>query len=108
MKLSVILWLLLGLSSCAHVHEPRTLSEVKGNWDCLRYQEGVSWKQVISTLGEPEIAPLPEAGTDLSRNARVFTDGAVILYLERREVQEEGKTRFQEAVTGLEVCKKKK
>ena len=108
MKISAIFLLFLGLTSCAHIQEPRTLAEVKENWDCLRYEPGVGWKQVTSTLAEPDVTPLPEPGTDLGRNARVFTGKVIVFYLERREVQEGGRTRFQEVVTDLDLCAKKK
>jgi hypothetical protein len=107
-NLGIFLLLIIGLASCAHIQEPNTLTEVKENWDCLRYENGIGWKQVTSILQEPDITPLPEPGTDLSRNVRVFTGKVVIFYLERREVQEGGKTRFQEIVTDLDLCKRKK
>jgi hypothetical protein len=58
-------------------------------------------------MGSPDIAPIPEPGTDLSKNARIYKDETIIFYTEMREVKEEGKVRFQEVVTNIEICKKK-
>jgi hypothetical protein len=108
MRLSAIFLFFLGFTSCAYLQEPRTLAEVKKDWDCLRYEKGAAWNQVASALAEPDIAPLPEPGSDMSRNVRLFTGTAAIFYLERQEVEEGGKTRFREVVTGLDLCKRKK
>ncbi len=108
MRLSAFFLVFLGFTSCATMQEPRTLAEVKKDWDCLRYEKGAGWNQVASALAEPDIAPIPDSGTDMSRNSRVFTGTAAIFYVERQEVEEGGKTRFREVVTGLDLCKRKK
>jgi len=47
----------MGVTSCAHLQEPQTLSEVKAALDCIPYEKGVSWKQIVSTLKDPDLAP---------------------------------------------------
>ncbi len=67
----------------------------------------MSWNQVSRAMGPPDIAPVPEPGPDLSKNTRIYEDKIVIFYLEMREIKEEGKVRFEEVVTGMDICKKK-
>ena len=56
------------------------LSPVKEGLSCLEYQEGMDWDQVPNKLGPPDILPKPEAGTDLSQNARGYNElkGSII------------------------------
>lgn len=95
------------LTSCATIQKPKTLDQVRADLDCIEYKEGIDWKQIPQKIGSPDIAPLPEPGTDLSSNTRVYENKIIIFYIERQEVKEEGKVRFQEAVTKIEVCKEK-
>ena len=97
----------MGVTSCAHLQEPQTLSEVKAALDCIPYEKGVSWKQIVSTLKDPDLAPLPEPGTDLTKNARIYRDGVIVIYVESQEVTEGDRVRFQEAVTHMDLCRKK-
>lgn len=108
MKRYVILFIIIiGLSSCTTLQQPKTLSQIKSELDCIQYKEGMSWNQVSQVMSPPDIAPIPEPGTDLSKNTRIYKDKKIIFYIEMREVKEEGKVRFQEVVTNIEFCKKK-
>ena len=95
------------LTSCATIQKPKTLDQVRTGLDCIEYKEGIDWKQIAEKFGNPDIAPLPEPGTDLSSNTRVYENKTIIFYTETQEVTEGGKVRFQEAVTKIEVCKEK-
>ncbi len=106
-RLTILFLIPILLTSCSYFQQPKTLGQVKADLDCIPYERGMSWKQISERLGAPEITPLPETGTDLSRNERGYTNKVVIFYIERKEVKEGGKVRFYEVVTGLEVCKKK-
>jgi hypothetical protein len=103
----ILFIIIVGLSSCATLQQPRTLSQIKSELDCIQYKEGMSWSQISQVMGHPDIAPIPEPGTDLSKNTRIYKDKTIILYIEMREIKEEGKVRFQEVVTNIEFCKKK-
>ena len=108
MKRYVILFIIIiGLSSCTTLQQPKTLSQIKSEFDCIQYKEGMSWNQVSQVMSPPDIAPIPEPGTDLSKNTRIYKDKIIIFYIEMKEVKEEGKVRFQEVVTNIEFCKKK-
>lgn len=93
--------------SCKPFEKPKTLDQVKEYLDCTRYEKGISWKQISEKLGPPDIAPLPEPGTDLAKNARIYKDKTIIFYTERQEIREGDKVRFQEVVTDIEACKEK-
>ena len=103
-RLSVLLLLALLLTSCTN---QMALSQVKEGVSSLEYQAGMDWDQVANKLGPPDIFPKPEAGTDLSQNARGYNDTVVIFYTKRKQVKEDGKIRFKEVVYKIEVCKKK-
>ena len=108
MKRYVILFIIIiGLSSCTTLQQPKTLSQIKSEFDCIQYKEGMSWNQVSQVMSPPDNAPIPEPGTDLSKNTRIYKDKIIIFYIEMKEVKEEGKVRFQEVVTNIEFCKKK-
>jgi hypothetical protein len=103
-RLSVLLLLALLLTSCTN---QMALSQVKEEVSCLEYHAGMDWDQVANKLGPPGILPKPEAGTDLSQNARGYNDMVVIFHTKREQVKEDGKIRFKEVVYKIEVCKKK-
>jgi hypothetical protein len=108
MKRSAIFFLItIFITSCSYVQHPKTFGQVKADWDCIPYKGGMRWTQISERLGAPDIAPLPETGTDLSRNTRGYINKVVIFHLERQEVKEAGKVRFYEVVTDIEVCKEK-
>ena len=105
--LAAFLVLAIALTSCAYFQHPQTVGQVKEALDCIPYGKGMGWKQISEKFGEPDFAPLPEPGPDLSRNTRAYKDMWMILYVERQEVKEGEKVRFQEVVTDMEICKKK-
>ncbi len=106
-RLTILFVILIALSSCTTFQKPTTLGQVKSALNCIQYKEGMSWNQVSQAIGPPDIAPIPEQGTDLGKNTRIYEDKILIFYVEMREVKEEGKLRFQEIVTNIEVCKEK-
>lgn len=95
------------LTSCATFQKPKTLEEVRANLDCIEYKDGIVWKEIVEKFGNPDNAPLPEPGTDLTKNARVYKDHTVIFYASLQEIKEEEKIRFHEVVNKIEVCKEK-
>lgn len=103
----VVLLGVILLTSCATFQEPKTLSHIKTNLDCIEYKEGINWGQISGRFGTPDVAPLPEPGTDLSRNTRIYKDKVIIFYTERQEVKEGERVRFHEAISKIELCKEK-
>ena len=106
-RLTILFIILIALSSCTTLQKPTSLGQVKSTLNCIQYKEGMSWNQVSQAIGPPDIAPIPETGPDLTKNTRVYKDKVVIFYIEMKEIKEDGKVRFQEVVTGMDVCKKK-
>ena len=106
-RLTILFIIAIALSSCAALQESATLGQVKSGLNCVQYKEGMTWNQVSQVMGSPDIAPIPEPGTGLSKNARIYKDTTFIFYTELKEVKEEGKVRFQEVITNIEFCKKK-
>ena len=106
-RLAILFIIVIALSSCTTLQAPTTLSQVKSGLNCIQYKEGMIWNQISQVMGPPDIAPIPEPSTDLSKNTRIYRDKIIIFYIEMREVKEEGKVRFQEVVTNIEFCKKK-
>lgn len=102
-RLSVLLLLVLLVTSCAN---QMALSPVKERGSCLEYQAGMDWDQVANKLGPPGTFPKPGAGTDLSQNARGYSDMVVTFHTKREQVNENGKIRFKEVVYKIEVCNK--
>jgi len=106
-RLAILFAIAIVLSSCTTLQKPATLGQVKSRLDCIQYKEEMSWNQVSQGMGTPDIAPIPEPGTDLSKNTRIYEGKIIIFYMEMKEVTEEGTVRFREVVTNVEVCKKK-
>ena len=103
------LFLLVALlvPSCAHIPPSQTLEEMKAGYLCLRYEDGMEWKQIQEAFRDPDMVPLPGPGGDLSRNSRGYARTAVIFYVETKEVQDGERVRFREMVTHMDLCKKK-
>lgn len=106
-RLTILFVIVMALSSCTTLQQPTTLGQVKSTLNCIQYKEGMSWNQVFQAMGPPDIAPIPEPGPDLSKNTRIYKDKIIIFYIEMKEVMEEGRVRFREVVTNIEVCKEK-
>ena len=106
-RLAIFFLLVTALTSCANFQPPQTLDRIKADLECIPYQKEMGWKEISAKLGEPDLVPLPEPGTDLSRNARGYSGKVVIFYTGSKEVEEGGKVRFQEIITNLEICRKK-
>ena len=95
------------LSSCAMFQKPKTLEEVKVNLACVEYTDGMEWVKILKRLGDVDVAPLPEPGSNLQANTRVYVNTMVIFFVENREFKRDGKTRFHEITNKIEVCKEK-
>jgi hypothetical protein len=106
-RLAILFVIIVGIGSCTTLRQPKTLGQIKSELDCVQYKEEMSWNQASQMMGPPDIAPIPEPGTDLSKNTRIYRDKTIIFYIDMREVKEEGTVRFQEVVTNVEFCKKK-
>lgn len=106
-KLSFFVLMAIYLTSCATFQKPVTPDEIRAKLDCLEYKEGISWKNTAEKFGKPDFVPLPEPGTDLSKYVRGYKDKVIIFHVERQEFKEDGKTRFHEVITRIEVCKEK-
>jgi hypothetical protein len=66
----------------------------------------VRWKIIKTAFGEPDFAPLP-SGESLSKNARVYQDKVVIFHTELNKIKVNGKTRYEEVISRVEICKQK-
>ena len=106
-RLTILFIIVIALSSCTTLQKPTTLGQVKSTLNCIPCKEGMSWNQISQVMGPPDIPTIPEPGPDLSKNTRIYEDKIIIFYVEVREVKEEGKVRFQEVVTNIEVCREK-
>jgi hypothetical protein len=106
-RLAILFLLVIALTSCANLQPPQTLDRIKADLECIPYQKEMGWKEISAKLGDPDLVPLPEPGTDLTKNARGYSGKVVIFYTGIKEVEEESKVRFQEIVTTLEICRKK-
>lgn len=104
---AVVLLISIVLSSCASFQKPRTLDQVKASLACVEYTEGVEWRRISESLGSVDVAPLPEPGSNLQSNTRVYKNKWVIFSVENQEFNENGKTRFREIAKKIEVCVEK-
>jgi len=108
MKRFVMIFLMaIFVTSCAHLQSTKSLEQVKADLDCILWKKDIEYKQISDKFGSPDIAPLPEPGTGLGRNTRVYRNKTIIFYTELQEFKEGEKVRFHEVVTGIEVCKGK-
>ncbi len=107
-RFAIFFVIVITLTSCTILQKPpKTLEQVKAGLDCIEYKEGMDWNQISDKFSTPPITPLPEPGTDLSKNARGYKNMTIIFYTERREVKVGEKVRFHEVVNKIEVCKEK-
>jgi hypothetical protein len=84
----------------------RRLDEVKAGLECISYREDLAWEQVINSLGDVDIAPIP-GPESLFKNARIYKRRVVIFQVETKETVEAGRSKFVEVVKGLEICREK-
>jgi hypothetical protein len=106
MRSAIVLLLAFSLMSCVSPNS-QTLTELKMNLKCIEMQNGLLWADISREFGTADILPLPEAGTNLGKNARGYRDEIVIFYTDLKEVKEGEKTRFNEVVYKTEICRKK-
>lgn len=106
-RFAIFFIIVITLTSCTTLQKPKTLDQVKAGLDCIEYKEGMDWKQISDKFGTPPITPLPEPGTNLSKNARGYKDMTIIFYTDTQEVKEGEKVRFHEVVNKIEVCNEK-
>ena len=97
----------LVLSSCAMFQKPTTLEQVKADLVCVEYADGMTWGEIHERLGDADLIPLPEPGSNLQTNTRVYKNKWVIFTVENREFKQDGKTRFREIANKIEVCREK-
>lgn len=102
-NLSIMVIFPLVFTACTLFSTPRTLDEIKSDIDCIVYQEGMKWRTVEEKFGEPDISPIP-AGPKLSENTRIYKGKTLIFYTGLRKTIVDGKTRYEETITKLEVC----
>jgi hypothetical protein len=105
-KYLMLLTLLFSLSACSLSNESISLDEIKSDLNCFAYEDGVRWKIIKAAFGEPDFAPLP-SGESLSRNTRVYEDKVVIFHTELNKIKVNGKTRYEEVISSVEICKQK-
>lgn len=107
-QLTVFLVIAILLTSCANVTAgSQTFSQAKAELNCVEYANEIDWRQVSEKFGAPDKPFLPEPGSDLTKNTRLYKDKIIIFHTETREVKEGERIRFHEVVTGIEVCKEK-
>lgn len=107
-RFAIFFIIAITLTSCTILQKPpKTLDQTKAGFDCIEYKEGMDWKQISDKFGTPPITPLPEPGTNLSKNARGYEKMTIFFHTDRQEVKEGEKVRFHEVVNKIEVCKEK-
>lgn len=106
-KISILIVIIfvLPLFSCGQ--NLRTLNQVKTNLVCIKVEKGVDWTQISEKMGSPDIAPRPESGADLDKNARIYRGKMIIIHVVRERIQEDGKMRFHEVLSEIELCQDK-
>lgn len=102
----VVSIVLVVLSGCAGLNKTVKLEEYKADHDCFVYEGEMVWKDVEEAFGEPDRFPLPSAES-LSKNTRIYEDKILIFYTEQKRIKIQGKIRYPEVVTKLEICTKK-
>ena len=96
---------MLATAACASFSGPETLGQFKNNLHCIEYTQDMPWDEIKDSLGSPGATPMPEPGSGLSQNARVYKGTSVVFYTKLQKVEQDGKTRFKEVVYKIEVCK---
>src|SRR4030042_5406653 len=104
-RIVICLAITISLMACSTISGQETLSGIKTELECIEYKDGVTWEQISEKFGAPNIAPLPEPGTGLGKNSRIYKNTVTIFYTDLREIKEGEKVRFHEVVTNIEVCK---
>ncbi|MGD8371514.1 MAG: hypothetical protein PVH57_13155 [Syntrophobacterales bacterium] len=105
-KYLMLLTLLFFFSACSLSNESLSLDEIKSDLNCFTYEDGMRWQIIKEEFGEPDLAPLP-SGKGLSRNTRVYEDKVVIFHTELNKIKVDGKTRYEEIISRVEICKHK-
>jgi hypothetical protein len=96
----------LGICACALRTKTTTLEEIKPGLNCLVYTGEIKWKAIEEKLGEPDYAPIP-TGQKLSQNIRIYTDLTIMFHTELKSKKVDGKIRYEEVITELEICKER-
>jgi hypothetical protein len=100
---SIIVIFALALTTCTPFSKPRTLDEIKSDLDCIVYTEGMKWQAVEEKFGKPDFSPIP-AGAKLSQNTRIYKGKTLIFYTGLKKTIVDGKIRYEEIITRLEIC----
>jgi hypothetical protein len=102
----MVLMLTVLLSACSISGKRVCLDEVKSSSNCVTFHDGMRWKIIQENFGEPDIAPLP-TGESLRENTRVYKDKVIIFHTDLKPIKVNGKTRYEEVVTEIEICEQK-
>ena len=105
-RVILVYLVLVLLPGCVGLNKTVRLEEYKADLQCFVYEGEMMWKEVEEAFGEPDRFPLPSAES-LSENARIYEDKILIFYTEPKRIEQQGKIRFPEVVSKLEVCTKK-
>ncbi|KPK91626.1 MAG: hypothetical protein AMJ94_06885 [Deltaproteobacteria bacterium SM23_61] len=106
-RLGILVLLVILTASCAYLKGPKTLDQEKAQLVCVQFKKGIPWAQISDKFGEPDSVPLPQSGSDLGRNTRIYKSKIIIFYTDLQEIKENEKIRFREAVINIEICNKK-
>jgi hypothetical protein len=104
-KTTLFIVMVMVLSSCLALASSKTIGQIKEGLSCVEYKEAIPWADVKAKLGQYDIAPIPEPGPDVLKNARVYQNVTVIFYTDVCDVKIGDKVRPQEVVYKVEICK---
>lgn len=104
-RLSFILIFFI-ITACAASNKTVKLEEFKSNLNCIEYNNGMRWIEIESKFGEPDYTPIP-TGNSLSENTRIYKGKCIIFYTGPNKIRVEGKTRYEEVITKIEICDNK-
>ena len=107
LTITVFVFAAMTLTSCATTGDLSRLDEIKAKLNCVSYKEGMDWQDVKGVLGTPQITPIPEQDSQLKKHSRIYRKSYAVFYTDLKETDEEGKVRFKEIVTNVEICREK-
>jgi hypothetical protein len=97
------LTIFLLLSSCGIVNRQTTLTRIKDDLNCVEISKETEWTDIRTVLGEADIYPIPEQDR-LDKNTRIYKSKLIIFYVENQKHEIDGKIRFREVITRIELC----
>ena len=92
-------------------HKDRTIQKIKSDLTCIELktncdQDNPDWMEIEKVLGEADEYP-PDYDGEHNKNTRVYHGKDIIFYVESKKIEIDGKTRFHEVITKVEICKHK-